>query len=127
MESSPFSIKVFFRSKPPLTITEGDVQVSYFSGGSGGQNVNKHMNGVRLRYITPKGDVIMSSCMDQREKDQNFKDAWRTLEQRIRAYFYEKPKRKATKATRSSKEKRIQGKKRRSTIKRARQSKGFDL
>jgi len=108
---------------------KGDIVVSYFSGGPGGQNVNKTMNGVRLVYEIPKKDrrpgkspIIIATCIDERSREQNYEKASRKLTEKIRAYFYVKPKRKPTKTTRSAKEKRLKGKKIHSLIKQTRHS-----
>lgn len=108
---------------------KGDLEISYFSGGPGGQNVNKTMNGVRLvftlseNYRRPgKSPVLISTCIDERSREQNYAKAWRKLAEKVRAYFYVKPKRKPTKITKSAKEKRLKGKKIRSQIKQARRS-----
>ena len=110
-------------------LNKGNLEISYFSGGPGGQNVNKTMNGVRLvftlseNYRRPgKPSVLIATCIDERSREQNYEKAFRKLIEKIRAYFYVKPKRKPTKVSRSAKEKRLKGKKIRSQIKQARRS-----
>ncbi len=121
-------IGIIMPKKLPLVITKDDVEISYFSGGPGGQNVNRSMNGVRLIYRIPEKNQIsfkktkelIAKCMRQRSREQNFKEAFDILAQKIEQYFYIQPFREKTKVPRSSKRKRIEGKKRKGQIKEGR-------
>jgi len=126
-------ITVQFKTKPPLVIDEKNIEVSYFSGGPGGQNVNKNMNGVRLLYEIPSEYTVNSlrnrklivQCIDERRQSDNFRKAFKHLAEKIRQYFYVKPKRRKTKPTRGSKEKRLQSKKLHGMKKRERLSRDY--
>jgi len=129
------AITVKFKAKPPLVVGLFNLEVSYFSGGPGGQNVNKNMSGVRLIFRIPEGyrmpsrkvhDLIVT-CMEQRQREQNMLGAFGSLAGKLRSYFYVKPYRKPTKATYGSKQRRLGGKKIHSAIKRNRKIGKSDL
>ncbi len=108
-------------------LSKGDLEISYFSGGPGGQNVNKTMNGVRLVFTLSenyrrfgKSPVLIATCIDERSRAQNYEKAFSKLIEKIRAYFYVKPRRKPTKVSRGAKEKRLKAKKIHSRIKQTR-------
>lgn len=111
--------------KPELKVTPEDVVISYFSGGPGGQNVNKNMNGVRMIYCIPdeylnafqKTRQLVTRSMAQRSREQNMRQAFDQLAEKLRNYFYVLPERKPTKIPKGSKEKRLQGKKTRGKLK----------
>ncbi len=125
-------ITVVLAGKPPLTIGSNEVEVSYFSGGPGGQNVNKHMNGVRLIYTIPEAYMkahvktrqLIATCIKQRSTEQNFREAFKVLFEKVRQYFYVPPLRRATRATGGSKRRRLEGKKHRSALKQSRRGGG---
>jgi ribosome-associated protein len=129
------TITVKFKAKPPLVVGLFNLEVSYFSGGPGGQNVNKNMSGVRLIFRIPegyrmasrKGHDLIVTCMEQRQREQNLLGAFESLAGKLRSYFYVKPYRKPTKATYGSKQRRLGGKKIHSSIKRNRKISGLDL
>ncbi len=108
-----------------FTITSDDVSVSYFSGGPGGQNVNRNISGVRLIYHIPdehlntfqKTRQLVSRSISQRSKEQNLKQAFDQLAEKVRRYFYVLPERKKTRTPKRSKEKRLQSKKMRGKLK----------
>lgn len=118
-------IEITLPGKSPLRITKADLDISYFSGGPGGQNVNKTMNGVRLIYRIPanyllafrKTRELVSKSMNQRSREQNMKDAFNGLTEKLFRYFYLAPKRRDTRVPRKSKEKRLNDKKSRANIK----------
>lgn len=122
-------IGVILPGRTPLIITKENLDISYFSGGHGGQNLNRHMNGVRLIYRVPseyqlpfkKTKEIICKCLNQRKREQNYKEALVHLAEKIQAYFYLPPHRTKTKPTRASKQKRITEKKIHSAIKKDRQ------
>jgi len=119
--------------KERLVITKKDLEVSAFSGGPGGQNVNRSMNGVRLIYRIPnthlltfrKTRELIARSMNQRSKEQNYKDALETLSHKLERYFYVQPDRKTTKVPKRSKKKRMEGKKRRGKLKEDRKKVDF--
>jgi len=108
-----------------LRVKKDDLEVSYYSGGPGGQNVNKSMNGVRLIYHIPEGYLLpfrktrelVARSMNQRSREQNLKDAFETLVTKLERYFYLPPERKKTRVPKKSKVKRLKDKKSRASIK----------
>lgn len=111
--------------KGEIVITPKDVSVSYFSGGPGGQNVNRNVSGVRLIYRIPeerlntfqKTRQLVSRSISQRSKDQNMRLAFDQLADKVRRYFYVLPERKKTKTPKRSKVERLQSKKIRGKLK----------
>ena len=118
-----------------LIITKDDVEVSHYSGGAGGQNVNRHMNGVRLIYQLPlehirnysKTRELITRSMNQRSQEQNQRQAFEQLAERVRQYFYIKPRRKKSRVPGWAKKKRLENKKRKSQKKQSRKSGDFDI
>jgi ribosome-associated protein len=131
-----------------LSIPESELAERFIhSSGPGGQNVNKVASAVQLRFdvlhspslpdavrvallrigghrLTGEG-VLVITARSHREQERNRADARLRLAELIcRAATPQKP-RKATKPTRASKERRIQGKKIRARIKQKR-GKSFD-
>ena len=112
------------------------------SSGPGGQNVNKVSSAVQLRFLLPRntslpGAVrgrlrrlagqklvddgsILIAARRERSQEQNRRAALERLAELIRAALIEPKVRKKTRPTRASKERRIDSKKRRSSIKRER-------
>ena len=121
-------IEVSLPNGEPLRVTKDDLDVSYYSGGPGGQNVNKNMNGVRLIYRIPESHLqsfrktreLVSRSINQRSREQNLKDAFESLAQKLERYFYLPPERKETRVPKKSKEKRLKDKKSRASIKEGR-------
>jgi ribosome-associated protein len=112
------------------------------AGGPGGQNVNKVASAVQLRCdlkawptlpdrvrmrlrrlagkrITDE-DVIVITAQRLRTQEQNRRDAFDRLDELIAQASIEPKIRKATKPTRASKERRLETKQQRGSIKRAR-------
>lgn len=108
-----------------LRISPEEVHISYFSGGPGGQNVNKNVNGVRLIYNIPEGYLnafqktrqLVTRSISQRSREQNMKIAFDQLAEKLSRYFYVPPKRRQTKIPKGSKVKRLQSKKLRGKLK----------
>ncbi len=118
------------------------------ASGPGGQNVNKVATAAQLRFdvrasaalpaevklrlehlagkrMTADG-VLILEAKRYRTQDQNRLDAIDRFDNLLRKAF-EKPKRRlSTRATAASREKRLQFKKKRGEIKRARQSRSYD-
>lgn len=121
--------------KSDVIIGKNDVYISYFSGGPGGQNVNRNMNGVRLIYRIPeqyrmaaaKTREVVTKSISQRKREQNLTLAFEQLAYKIHRYFYVRPERKKTKIPKSSREKRLKGKKIRSLKKQYRGNIGDGL
>lgn len=126
-------IGVLQAGKMPLIITKEDFNISYFSTGHGGQNANRHMNGVRLIYHIPanyqlsfrKTKEIMARSIGQRKREANFEEAFQSMAEKIEAYFYVPPRREKTRVPRSSKQKRVADKKLHSQIKAGRKHVDF--
>ena len=112
------------------------------AGGPGGQNVNKVASAVQLRCdlkewpqlpdrvrarlrtlagrrLTDE-DVIVISAQRFRTQEHNRRDAFERLDELIAQASIEPKVRRATKPTRASKERRLQGKQQRSTVKQKR-------
>ncbi len=118
-----------------LVIGKDDVDISSFSGGPGGQNVNRNMVGVRLIYRIPedylsaakKTRELVTKSMSQRSHEQNMLQAFRQLADKVRRYFYVQPERKKTKTPKRAKEKRLSNKKMQSQKKQSRKKVFGDL
>lgn len=135
---------------PSLSIDENEIQLDFIrSSGPGGQNVNKVASGVQLRFnvdasttlpdevkqrlhsiarnrITEDG-VLIIEAKRYRTQEQNREDALaRLVALLFQATQKPKPRRK-TRPTLASQAERIEDKKRRGAIKRARRIKPTDL
>lgn len=109
------------------------------AGGPGGQNVNKVASAVQLRCdlkLWPQlpervrtrlrtlagrrltdEDVIVISAQRFRTQEHNKRDAFERLDEMIATAWIEPKVRRATRPTRASKERRLQGKQQRSQVK----------
>jgi len=131
------------RITPSISIDESELDESFIlSSGAGGQNVNKVSSAVQLRFdvvrspslpdpvrlrlialsgsrLTKDGVLII---VGRRYRDQNRNriDVRERLAELIREAAIIPKKRRPTKPTRASKERRIQGKKNRASIKKNR-------
>ena len=129
-----------------ISIDESEIHVSFVrSSGPGGQNVNKLSTAVQLRFdvrhspslpsdvavrlmrlagrrVTKDG-VLVIIAQNHRTQERNRAEAQERLIDLVRRAAVRPVPRRATKPTRAAKQKRLEGKKRRSVIKRQRQSK----
>lgn len=134
--SAPFSEKLFVTHR--ISIPESELEESFIrSSGPGGQNVNKVSSAVQLRFnvlVSPsltdmarevllrggkltRDGVLVITAQRFREQDRNRADARERLVEIIRRAAIPQKMRRITKIPKSSKKKRLEGKKHRSRIK----------
>ncbi len=134
---------------PDISIPDEEFEWKFIrSSGPGGQNVNKVASAVQLRFLLPLNTslpvgarnrlrrlagqkinddgTILISARSERSQEQNRRDALDRLAELIGAALIEPKIRKKTRPTRASKERRVDSKKRRGSIKQGRGSKGWD-
>jgi len=132
-----------------LEIPETELEfVASRSGGPGGQNVNKVSSRVTLRFDLErttalsadqlrlirsklatrinKNGVLQVTSQVTRSQDLNREDVIARFADLLRAALHQEKKRVKTKASRASKEQRIQEKKNRTRIKQGRGKKGWE-
>jgi ribosome-associated protein len=128
-----------------ISIDEAELEESFVrSSGPGGQNVNKLSTAVQLRFDVrrspslpndvavrlmrlagkrlTKDGVLVIIAQNHRTQERNRAEALERLVALVREAAVPPVPRRATKPTRASKQQRLEGKKRRSVIKRHRQS-----
>lgn len=133
---------------PTIKINESELHFDYIrASGPGGQNVNKVATAVQLRFdvrtsslpeevktrlirlagrrATSEG-LILIEAKQFRTQEQNREDALHRFVELVRRAAIRPRVRRKTKPTKASKEKRIQGKKKRGEIKRGRQRTGYE-
>ena len=97
---------------------EREVEIDVFrASGPGGQHVNKTESALRLTHW-PSGVVV--TAQDSPSQHRNRETAFERLMERLARLNYVPKKRVATKPTRASKKRRIEGKKKTGAIKRLR-------
>jgi ribosome-associated protein len=129
-----------------ISIDESEIEESFVrSSGPGGQNVNKLSTAVQLRFDVrrspslpndvairlmrlagrrmTKDGVLVLIAQNHRTQERNRAEAMERLVDLVQQAAVKPVARRATKPTKASKERRIEGKKRRSGIKNLRQSK----
>ena len=104
---------------PPYSIEreslEREIDVdTYRASGPGGQHVNKTNSAIRLTHL-PSGVVVIAQ--DSPSQFRNKEIAFERLTERLKKLNHVPKKRLATKPTRASKERRIEAKKTRATVK----------
>ena len=137
------------RINQTISLDDSELSESFVrSSGPGGQNVNKVSTAVELRFDVrqspslpepvkvrltrlaghrmTKDGVLIIQAERFRTQEANRKDARERLVELILAATVVPKRRIKTKPTRASKERRVEGKKKRSTVKKLRQSSGWD-
>jgi ribosome-associated protein len=131
-----------------LTIDEDDIEIAFVrASGPGGQHVNKVATSAQLRFDTrrialpedaamrlariagsrmTKEGVIIINAQRFRTQERNRTDAIDRLAEMLREAMVRPTPRRPTKPTFASKQRRLEGKKRRSDVKARRGSRGFD-
>jgi ribosome-associated protein len=131
-----------------LEIDEKDIEIAFVrASGPGGQNVNKLSTAAQLRFDTSrislpadaaarlvrlagqrmtKDGVIVIHAQRFRTQERNRSDAIDRLLELLREAMVRPTPRRPTRPTLGSKQRRLEGKKRRGDIKARRGSRGFD-
>lgn len=119
--SAPTARVVFSTDRETL---EGEVRIdTYRASGPGGQHVNKTNSAIRITH-EPSGVVVIAQ--DSSSQFRNKETAFERLIEKLKKLNHVPKKRLATRPTRASKERRIEGKKTRAVVKSNRSKKVVD-
>jgi ribosome-associated protein len=131
----------------PFQLNHDEIEfTSIRSQGTGGQNVNKVASAIHLRFdiqhsslpaelktrllilsdqrITAEGEIVIKA-QEHRTQEKNRAEALKRLEDLLRQVAFTPKKRKETKPTRASKERRLVGKGLRGAVKKLRKPEDF--
>lgn len=115
---SPAELRRRYRLPPDDDALLAECDVTAFkSSGPGGQHKNKTASSIRLHH-RPSGLVVIGRR--ERSQKRNLADALARLRERLRALLTAPKKRRATRPTAASRERRLDAKRRRSRIKKNR-------
>lgn len=120
--AAPATARVFFSTDRETL--EGEVRIdTYRASGPGGQHVNKTNSAIR---ITHEASGVVVIAQDSSSQFRNKETAFERLIEKLKKRNHVPKKRLATKPTRASKERRIEGKKTRAVVKSNRSKKVID-
>jgi ribosome-associated protein len=134
---------------PTLEVPDEAISIRFVrSGGPGGQNVNKVATSAQLRFDVAAcpglnydtrmrlktlagrrltdDNILVISAQRFRTQEQNRRDAYERLTELLQKALVAPKPRKATRPTRASKERRLEGKEQRGTVKKLRGKVGRD-